>query len=504
MPPSSSTSSFWDAIQYRKLLQMILVLGIGGTFQAGFQVSMITFTSPHVKAFLNSTFRDPVPPETLTFLWSLVVSIFAFGGLLGSILSGYLATKYGKKKCLLGNNLAMLAASLLLASSRWAASFELILAGRFLCGFCVGLGIPLHPQYLGEVSPKSLRGFANATASTFWSLGKVCGQVTGQREVLGSADRWPFLMAFSGLPALVQLLTLPFFPESPPDLFLCRGDEQRSREAMEAYWGAGKPWRIQEEMEDLWRQKASGVTCSSAGGPRACWSLFRERSHRRQLCLLILLTAGVQLSGIQAIYSYTFEVLSAVGFQEDDIPSLSMGLSAFELLSALLCSAVIERFGRRVLLWGGYWVMATVLAGLTLTLSLQHLQPWIPYCSLGLIFGFVFSFGMGPAGATASVRMEIFDQASRPSSFVFSAVLNWVGTLVIGMVFPFIVEHFGQFCFLLLMAVLYLSGFLVYFYLPETKEKSIMEIRKEFDKINFKKELETSAAPDAPAFCTKL
>uniref|UniRef100_H9GA85 Solute carrier family 2, facilitated glucose transporter member 5 n=1 Tax=Anolis carolinensis TaxID=28377 RepID=H9GA85_ANOCA len=443
MSPSSST--FWDAIQYRKLLQMILVLGIGGTFQAGFQVSMITFTSPHVKAFLNTTFQDPISPETLTFLWSSVVSIFAFGGLLGSIASGYLATKYGKKRCLLGNNLAVLAASLLLASSRWAASFELILAGRFLCGFCTGLAVPLHPQYLGEVSPKSLRGFANATASAFWSLGKVCGQVTGQREVLGSADRWPFLMAFSGLPALVQLLTLPFFPESPPDLFLRRGDEQRSREAMKAYWGAGKPWQIQEEMEDLWRQKASGGP-SSAGGPGACWALFRERSLRRQLCLLTLLTTAVQLSGIQAIYSYTFEVLTAAGFKEDVIPSLSVGLSAFELLSALLCSAVIERFGRRVLLWGGYWVMASVLAGLTLTLSFQHLQPWIPYCSLGLIFGYVFSFGMGPAGATASVRMEIFDQASRPSSFVFSAVLNWLGTLSIGLVFPFIVVRGTYLC----------------------------------------------------------
>lgn len=44
-----------------------------------------------------------------------------------------------------------------------------------------GLCVPLHHQYLGEVSPKKLRGFANSTASFFWSLGKATGQIAGQR-----------------------------------------------------------------------------------------------------------------------------------------------------------------------------------------------------------------------------------------------------------------------------------------------------------------------------------
>ncbi|XP_042322907.1 solute carrier family 2, facilitated glucose transporter member 11-like isoform X4 [Sceloporus undulatus] len=402
------TTDLWELMQHRKLLQMIFVLGFGGTFQAGFQVSMITFTSPHVKSFLNASWTErsgglPLPPETLTLLWSLVVSIFALGGLLGSMASGYLAAKYGKKRCLLANNLAMLAGSLLLGLSRVAASFELMLAGRFLCGLCTGLSVPLHPQFLGEASPKTLRGFANSTASAFWSLGKVFGQVMGQREVLGDGSRWPILMALSGLPALAQLLALPFFPESPPHLFLHRGDEEGCRKAMRALWGEGRPWQQQQEMEDLRKEKQS----QRSGAQRSLGvsDLLRERRLRAQLFLVVLISVAVQLSGIQAIYSYTFEVLSAAGFEDDQIPHLSLGLSTFELLSTFLCSVAIERFGRRVLMWGGYCVMATLLAGLTLTLSLQHLHPWVPYGSLCLIFGIVFSFGMGPGESSSRIGM---------------------------------------------------------------------------------------------------
>ncbi|XP_062999972.1 solute carrier family 2, facilitated glucose transporter member 11-like isoform X2 [Elgaria multicarinata webbii] len=403
------------------------------------------------------------------------------------------------KRCLLGNNVLMLASAFLVGFSKVAKSFELILAGRFLCGISTGMAIPLHPQYLGEVSPKKLRGFAGSTASLFWSLGKVLGQVLGQRELLGSASLWPLLMAFSGFAALVQLLTLPFFPESPPHLFLHKGDEEGCLKAMKTLWGEGSH---QAELEDLRKEQAAIQSSRS----KSVLELLKEPSLRWQLYVLVLLVVSGQLSGIQAIYFYMFEVLHTAGLDNNEIPYLSLGVSLSELFSALLCSFLIERAGRRVLLWGGYGLMATVLAAITLTFSLQPWFSWMPYCSLTLIFCLVIFFGMGPAGATASVRMEIFDQSSRSSAFVISSVLNWVGVFVIGMAFPFIVESLRQFSFLVFMGVLYMAGFLTYFFLPETKEKSILEIREEFDKLNFKKKplvLETSHI-EGRTFCTKL
>ncbi|XP_062999974.1 solute carrier family 2, facilitated glucose transporter member 11-like isoform X4 [Elgaria multicarinata webbii] len=400
----------WDLIQYQRLLLMMLVLGIGGSLQLGFQGSMIPFTSLHVKTFINDTWLErsghPVHPETLTLLWSLIVSIFGLGGLLGSMASGHLTAKYGKKRCLLGNNVLMLASAFLVGFSKVAKSFELILAGRFLCGIST---------------------------------------------------------------------------------------------AMKTLWGEGSH---QAELEDLRKEQAAIQSSRS----KSVLELLKEPSLRWQLYVLVLLVVSGQLSGIQAIYFYMFEVLHTAGLDNNEIPYLSLGVSLSELFSALLCSFLIERAGRRVLLWGGYGLMATVLAAITLTFSLQPWFSWMPYCSLTLIFCLVIFFGMGPAGATASVRMEIFDQSSRSSAFVISSVLNWVGVFVIGMAFPFIVESLRQFSFLVFMGVLYMAGFLTYFFLPETKEKSILEIREEFDKLNFKKKplvLETSHI-EGRTFCTKL
>ncbi|XP_053135118.1 solute carrier family 2, facilitated glucose transporter member 11-like isoform X2 [Hemicordylus capensis] len=465
---------------------------------------MITYTSVHVKALLNETWLArsglPLPTETLTLLWSFIVSIYGLGGFLGSMASGYLTQRYGKKKCLLGNNVVMLMSAFLMGFSKMASSFEMILAGRFLCGISAGLCIPLHPQYLGEISPKKLRGFTSSTASVFWSLGKAFGQILGQRELLGSASLWPLLMAFSGFTAAIQLLTLPFFPESPPHLLLHKGDEQGCLKAMKILWGEG---HHQAELEDLRKELATlkGTRSSSV------WEVVKDPSLRWQVYTLLLLVITMQLSGINAIYFYTFEVLQTAGFDKDHIPYLSLGVSLCELLAAVMCSFIIERSGRKKLLWGGYWLMATVLAMVTLTLSLQRWVPWMPYCSLALLFCFVMCFAMGPAGATVSVRMEIFDQSSRSSAFVINGTLNWIGMFVIGMAFPFVVESLRQFSFLIFMVALYTSGLLIYLFLPETKNKSILEIREEFEKLNFKKKqvlvLERNVTEER-AFCTKL
>ncbi|KAL7983218.1 hypothetical protein Chor_000080 [Crotalus horridus] len=167
-------------------------------------------------------------------------------------------------------------------------------------------------------------------------------------------------------------------------------------------------------------------------------------------------------------------------------------------------------------------------------------------------------------GATFSIMMEIFSQSSRPAAFTVGGCLNWAGLFVVGIAFPFAEESLGPFCFLLFATVLsgsgiffylflpetkgkstveiteefsrsslgkkltvlgkifrklhhfsflifmgslYTSGFIIYFFLPETKKKSILEIREEFDKVNFKKKqipiLEAKLTKDHE-LCTKL
>ncbi|KAM6423587.1 solute carrier family 2, facilitated glucose transporter member 11-like isoform 1-T1 [Liasis olivaceus] len=472
---------------YQKFFQMILVLGIGGNLLVGYQISVINYPSVYIKSFVNETWLErfgvPVKEQTLLFLWSFVVSIYGIGGLLGCLCSGYLTVRYGKKKSQLSTDLLVILTATVMGCSKRAKSFEMVLVGRFAYGISAGFCLAIHSQYAGEISPKKWRGFANATSGFFWSLGKCLGQILGLRELLGMDSSWPLLLAFPGMVAFLQLLLLPFFPESPSYLLIQEGNEEGCLKAMHQLWGQGDH---QEELGDLRKEMAPGGQRSKV---LQAGELLQDASLRQQLSILVVVIVTMQLCGINAVYFYAFEVLQNAGFEERLIPYVSLGIGFSELFSSFLCIFTIERYGRRPLLWKGCELMALVLFLLTGTLSLQKNFPWMSHCSVILIFLLVIFFGVGPSGATMSVMMEIFNQSSRPAAFTIGGCLNWAGLFVIGITFPFAVESLGPFCFLLFAIVLFGSGIFFYLFLPETKGKSAVEITEEFSRSSLGKKL---------------
>uniref|UniRef100_A0A8B9RPP6 Major facilitator superfamily (MFS) profile domain-containing protein n=1 Tax=Accipiter nisus TaxID=211598 RepID=A0A8B9RPP6_9AVES len=448
---------------------MIPVLGIGGTFQIGFQVSTITYTS---QAFINETWLKrygyPIHQDNLLFLWSITVSIFGIGGLLGLLMAVI------QKKCLLCNNLLMIVAASIMGCSKIAQSFEMILIGRFMCGISAGLCVPLHYQYVGEISPRKLRGFANSTSSLFWSLGKAVGQISGQRELLGSQSLWPMLMASCGLPALVQLVTLPFFPESPPYLLMHKGDQEGCKKGNQ-----GLQFPVPHLTFNCFVNLAKATMKNTK--ILSVLELMKEPAFRWQLYMIAILSATIQLCGINAVEFTLLQKWVTICSSGTDTGVISV-----------LQSSIIERLGRKVLLRGGYWIMGSLLAGITLTISLQvsKLFSWQISLSILLITSAHSNNSYSSflsAGATVSIRTEILRLSCRPPAFVISSVLNWLGVFVIGITFPFIVERLEHFCFLIFMGVLFTSGIIIHLFLPETKGKSIVEITEEFNKLNFKK-----------------
>ncbi|NXM94359.1 GTR7 protein, partial [Sylvia borin] len=191
---------------------------------------------------------------------------------------------------------------------------------------------------------------------------------------------WPWLLASSGLSALVQLVTLPFFPDSPSYLLIQKGNEEACRKAIRKLWGEGDH---QAEIDDIMKEKGAMTSTKTL----RVLEVIKERSLRWQLYILMTVMTTLQLCGINAVESK---------FEEYLIPYVSLGVGLCECLSSILCSTLIDRFGRKVLLWGGYSLMCSVLALLTMTLSLQHRFFWMHYFSVILIFLFVVFYGIGP------------------------------------------------------------------------------------------------------------
>ncbi|KFP83178.1 Solute carrier family 2, facilitated glucose transporter member 11, partial [Apaloderma vittatum] len=232
--------------------------------------------------------------EMVTLTWSFVVSIYSIGGLLGSLSAGYLSVRFGRKKAMLLSNIPALLSATLMGFSRLCGSFEMIIAGRLVSGASGGLALNIHLMYAGECAPRKLRGLIPMTASTAVAVGKFAGFALGLREVLGADVLWPILMATHAVPALVQLLTLPFFPDSPRYLLIDKKDKEACIKAVKELWGDGDHMAeiddMMAEQEAIHGEKAKSVC-----------DLFCDKAVRWQLITLFLVASCMQLIGINVV-----------------------------------------------------------------------------------------------------------------------------------------------------------------------------------------------------------
>lgn len=470
-------------LQNKILILTICAAGIGGTFQYGYNISIINAPASYIQVFMNTTWLErmgvPLESNMVLLLWSFTVSAYPLGGLTGAVAAGPMAIMLGRKMSLLLNNGFVIIAAALSGCSRMAKSFEMIMLSRFLTGVNAGVSMNVQPMYLAESAPKKLRGAVALTSASFTALGLVLGQVVGLRELLGGEESWPFLLASNVVPALIQLTALPWFPESPRYLLIDRGDKESCISALQKLRGTND---LSAELEEMLAEQAA-VKGQRAKNP---WELFQNPGQRWQLVSIVVLSSAMQLCGNDSMYFYAAYVFQEAGIPEDKIPYVVIGTGSCELITSVTCNMIIDYAGRRPLLLGGYIFMAAWAIVFMVALSQQTQISWMPYLSMACIFAYILSFGIGPAGVTGVLPTEVFDQMSRPAAYMICGSLLWFNLFVVGTAFPFIVKSLAHFCYIPFLVVCVCTALYVWFFLPETKGKSFLEISEEFGKRNFK------------------
>lgn len=466
----------------------VLCAAIGGTFQYGYNISIINAPTSYIQKFINDTYIErwgtglAIPEVTL--VWTLIVSAFSLGGLLGALLAGPMSVRFGRKKSLLLNNSFMFAAAVLVLTCRVAKSFEMIIIARFLVGMNSGVSMNVQPMYFGESAPKHLRGAVAFSSAVFTAFGIFLGQVVGLTELLGSEPLWPYLLASNALPALVQLLTLPWFPESPRYLLIDRGDREACLQALGRLRGGEAPVL---EMEELLQeqQMSAAINSGATSSAKTPWALFKDRNLRSQLKTVMAASSAMMLCGNDSIYFYASYIFQEAGIPPEKIQYVTIGTGASELTASILSNLLIERVGRRYLLIGGYSLMSCWSIVFTVALSLQSRKvTGMAYLSMVCVFAYILSFGLGPAGVTGILPAEIFDQTARPAAYMIAGSLMWISLLLMGMLLPFIVNGLGNLCFLPFLCVCLVSAVFLGLTLPETKGKTLAQITAVFDKKN--------------------
>uniref|UniRef100_A0A8C9G6K7 Solute carrier family 2, facilitated glucose transporter member 5 n=1 Tax=Pavo cristatus TaxID=9049 RepID=A0A8C9G6K7_PAVCR len=430
------------------LLSVTLLVDGGGT------------PTPHIKAFYNATWSQRyghgLPPGPLTLLYSLTVSIFALGGLVGS-LHGTLGR----------SGLLVLLAGGLMAFSRQLEAPEMVIIGRAITGLHSGICLSVVPLYLGEIAPKNLRGFLGLLPSIFICLGVFCAQVLGLPELLGQDRYWPLFLAVVSIPASLQLLLLHCFPESPRFLLIERNDICGATEALHRFLGTSDVQEVLEEMKEEQRSLSSVQTVS-------VWQLLRDRSVRWQTLSVAVVNVGMQLSGIDAIWFYTNTIFKNAGLPESQIPYTTVGTGAIEVVAGLIGPSL------------SWLCFAPNHPYLFCTgvppprVPPQTALPWTRYVAVACVVGIIAGFCMGPAGVPFLMTAELFTQSHRSAAYVLGGSLNWLCNFTVGFVFPFLQMSTGAFSYLVFCGVCLLVALYVYLIVPETKNKTFMEISRVF------------------------
>ncbi|CAN2388241.1 Solute carrier family 2 (facilitated glucose [Pristimantis euphronides] len=463
------------------LLLVTLVSTIGSSFQYGYNVASVNSPAPFMQSFYNETYSErygsQMGSELETILWSLTVSLYPFGGFFGSLLVGPLVNTIGRKGTLLLNNIFSIVPAILMGTSVLAKSFEVIIACRLVIGICAGLSSNVVPMYLGEMSPKNLRGGIGVMPQLLITIGILMAQIFGIRIILGNADGWPILLALTGIPAVMQLMILPFFPESPRYTLLQKGEEEKAKKALQRLRG----WEdVDSEIKEMYQEHQS----EKAEGQLSVRNLCTFRPLRWQLISIIVMNMGQQLSGINAVYYYADTIYKQAGVPDETVQYVTVATGSVNVLMTLAAIFIVDSWGRRLLMLVGFATCCIACVVLTIALVYQATVHWMPYLSIACVIIYVIGHAIGPSPIPYVITTEMFRQASRPAAFMVAGSVHWLSNFIVGLIFEFLRKGLGSYCFILFGAICLATFLFIFFVVPETKGKTFLEISQLMAKKN--------------------
>lgn len=396
------------------------------------------------------------------------------GCLAGSLVSGALSDRFGRKKLLIASAVLFAVSSV---GTGWAATFSQFVTWRITGGVAIGIASNISPVYIAEISPAPWRGRLVAMNQLTIVVGILAAQIVNWaiagpvpagataemiRQSWNGQYGWRWMFTAVAVPSLVFLAGALAVPESPRWL-ATRGRTELARRTLARIGGS-------EYAEDELRAVIATAT------PRG------ETSRRAELIrpgLLELLAIGVflavlqQWSGINVIFNYAEEIYRDAGYGVSDILFNIVITGTINLVCTLIALAFVDRLGRRTLMLTGCAAIAVchTLLGLSYHFGLRGLPVLI--CTLGAIGGFAMT--LGPV--TWVLISEIFPNRVRGAAVAVSVSALWIACFVLTFTFPVMSRALGPAGTFWLYAGICVTGFLfVAAKVPETRGRTLEQI----------------------------
>ena len=472
------------------LFTIVLVAVLGGLL-FGYDTAVISGAEKGLQAF----FMEAGDFEYSDLWHGFTSSSALIGCIIGSAISGFLATNLGRKKSLIVAGLLFFISALgsmdpeFLFFEYGKPTYSLLIMFniyRVIGGVGVGLASAICPMYIGEVAPSNIRGMLvswNQFAIIFGQLvvyfvnffilgdhiqplvedmGKGLAALD-PRAVWTVQTGWRYMFGSEAVPAGLFALLICFVPETPRYL-VSIGQDQKAERILAKINGSGKAAQILQDIKETMTVKTEKLMTYGA------------------MCIFvgIMLSVFQQAVGINAVLYYAPRIFGDMGM--DDPMMLTVFMGVVNISFTLVAVFTVEKWGRKPLLISGSLGMALGAIGVAVTFGNPNLEM-ITAASL-LIYSASFMFSWGPI--TWVLIAEIFPNTIRGAAVAIAVAFQWISNFIVSSSFvPMFNMHltegddFGHwFTYGLYGLICLLAALFVWRLVPETKGKTLEDMSK--------------------------
>ena len=404
------------------------------------------------------------------------------GCLIGSLVTGALSDRFGRKRLLVVAAVIFAGSSVL---TGWAGSFAAFVTWRMAGGVAIGMASSLSPMYIAEIAPAHLRGRLVAVNQLTIVIGILGAQIANwmiavrmpfldvaeadieaARTAWNVAYGWRWMFTAVTVPSLLFFAGALFVPESPRWL-LASGAREKALRVLARIGGTLYAAEAAMEIER---------TLESGSGGRSELKVLLEPKVRAIVLVGVTLAVLQQWSGINSIFNYAEEIYRSAGYGIGDIMFNIVITGAINLVFTLAAIAMVDRVGRRKLMLAGCAGIGVshVLLGAAYAAGWTGLPVLVfTLCSLGC-------YALSLAPVTWVLIAEIFPNRIRGAAVSVAVSALWIACFVLTFAFPLLQRSVGMAGTFWIYAAICWAGFVfVLAKVPETRGRSLEQIEQD-------------------------
>jgi len=430
----------------KKIVLWSITAALAG-FLFGFDVVVISGADKTLQALWNSS---------ETFHGTVVMGMALWGTVVGAILGSLPTNNYGRKNTLLFIGVLFAVSAIGSALANGPYIFAL---ARFIGGLGVGASTIAAPAYISEIAPAKDRGRLVAMYQFNIVFGIMVAYLSNYLLSDIGDNAWRWMLGVEAIPAVLYILFALKVPKSPRWL-LSQSREEEAREVL-------KIINPSSNIDDLVNEYSVHSDESDK-----LETIFMKK-YRFPLILAFLIAFFNQFSGINAVLYYAPRIFEEAGLGENSALLNSIGLGVTNLVFTLFGVFLIDKLGRKTLMYIGS-VVYIVSLGL---LSTAFFQGWTGMAVPVFLFLFIAAHAIGQGAVIWVFISEIFPNHLRASGQAFGSSTHWVLAALIPSLFPLLLKVAGGgIVFLIFAGMMVLQLFFVAFMMPETKGKTLEEL----------------------------